>query len=295
MSKSEASLKPSTRESYGKRIERVLEFLAAHVDEPLDIHRLAEEAHFSPYHFHRVYVAMIGETLAETIRRRRLHMAAVALIASSTPVAKIAERANYSTVQAFTRAFRDAYGLAPAQYRLHGKLSTALRRASQSQSKEHSMFSLNDVVIRTLPSIRVAALEHRGDYQQIGHSFEKLAAWAAGKGFLRDDIRSFGIYYDDPSSKPTAALVADACIEAPAGIDGEGALRILQTPGGKCAVFEFTGPYAELERPYRWLYETWLPQSGEEPRDAPPYEEYLNDSRFTPPSQLRTAICIPLQ
>jgi AraC family transcriptional regulator len=295
MKTAEANLKTTTRESYSKRIDRVLEFLAAHLDEPLDVHRLAEEAHLSAYHFHRVYVAMMGETLAETLRRRRLHVAAVSLISSSWTIAKIADRAAYGSVQAFSRAFRDAYGLAPAQYRLHGKLSSALRHASQPTIKEKIMFSLSEVSIKQIPSVRVVALEHRGDYQAIGHSFEKVAAWAAGKGFLHDTIRSFGIYYDDPMSKPKHELVSDACVEAPIHIEGDGNVRAVQTPGGKCAVFEFTGPYAELEKPYRWLYDTWLPQSGEEPRDAPPYEEYLNDARSTPPSQLKTAICIPLK
>ncbi|MGL5005292.1 MAG: AraC family transcriptional regulator, partial [Casimicrobium sp.] len=237
----ETKLKPSTRESYSRRIDRVLEYLVSHLDEPLDIHRLAEEAHLSAYHFHRVYVAMIGETLAETLRRRRLHMAAVSLISSSLPVAKIATHASYASVQAFTRAFREAYGIAPAQYRLHGKLSAALRHASQPISKEKTMFNLTDVAIKMLPKVRVAALEHRGDYQQIGHSFEKVAAWAAGKGFLHDKIRSFGIYYDDPISKPKNELLSEACIEAPENIVGDNNVRMLEVPGGKCAVFEFTG------------------------------------------------------
>jgi AraC family transcriptional regulator len=288
-------MKTITRESYGKRIDRVLEYLAAHLDEPLDIHRLAEEAFLSPYHFHRVYVAMIGETLAETLRRRRLHMAAVWLITSDKSVATLASNAGYTHVRAFTRAFSESYGVTPAQYRQHDRLSAALHRASQTNAKDAAMFNLNDVHIKTLPVANVVALAHLGDYQTIGHSFEKLSAWAAGKGFLRSDSRSWGIYYDDPSSKPKSDLVSEACVEAPANERGEGSFRAITTPGGKCAVFEFTGPYSDLEKPYRWLYETWLPQSGEEPRDAPPFEEYLNDARTTPPAQLRTAICIPLR
>ncbi len=288
-------MKTITRESYSKRIDRVLEFLSTHLSEPLDIHRLAEEAHLSPYHFHRVYVAMIGETLAETLRRRRLHSAAVALITSAQPVTRIATLAGYAHVQAFTRAFREAYGITPAQYRVHGKLSTALHIASQIQSKEKTMFNVKDVQIKSMPGVNVVALEHRGDFQQIGHSFEKLAAWAAGKGFLRDNTRSFGIYYDDPLSKPKSELRSEACIEAPSEVAGEGDVRTLKIPVGKCAVFEFTGPYSDLEKPWRWLYDSWLPNSAEELSDAPPYEEYLNDARFTAPAQLRTAICIPLK
>ncbi len=288
-------MKTITRETYAKRIERVLDLLANHRDEALDIHRLAEEAFLSPYHFHRVYVAMMGETVAETLRRKRLHDAAVWLITSNATVDAIASRANYASVQAFTRAFGEAYGLPPAKYRLHGQLSAALQRSQTIHRMEKSMFNLNDVAVKNLPAERIATLAHLGDYQTIGNTFERLAAWAAGKGFLTHDIASWGIYYDDPASKPKAELRSDACLCAPVAIEGDDNVKIKATPGGKCAVFTFTGPYAELEKPYRWLYETWLPQSGEEPRDAPPYEAYLNDARSTPPQQLMTSICIPLK
>ena len=76
-------MKTITRETYAKRIERVLHYIVDHLDDvgqnPLDIHRLAEEAFLSPYHFHRVYVAMMGETVADTLRRHRLHRAAIKL------------------------------------------------------------------------------------------------------------------------------------------------------------------------------------------------------------------------
>jgi AraC family transcriptional regulator len=108
-------------------------------------------------------------------------------------------------------------------------------------------------------------------------------------------VRTFGIYYDDPTSKPKNELRSDACLEIPKSFVPDGDAKLLHTPGGRSAVFTFTGPYSELEKPYRWLYDTWLPQSGEEVRDAPPFEEYLNDARNTPPQHLKTAICIPLK
>jgi AraC family transcriptional regulator len=288
-------MKTTTRETYAKRIERVLDLLAADTDHTLDIYRLAEEAYLSPYHFHRVYVAMMGETVNDTIRRKRLHQSAVWLISSNLSVAAIASRAKYASVQAFTRAFREAYGVPPAKYRLHGQLSAALRRSQSTDRTEKTMFNLNQVAVKDLPAVRVATLAHHGDYQTIGDSFGRLAAWAAGKVFLTHETPSFGIYCDDPMSKPKSELLSDACISAPDTFEGDGNVKMKQTPGGKCAVFTFTGPYAELEKPYRWLYESWLPQSGEEPRDAPPYEAYLNDARSTPPHQLLTSICIPLK
>lgn len=291
-------MKTITRETYSRRIEKALDYLSNHLETDLDFHRLADEACLSPYHFHRVYVAMMGETVAESVRRKRLHAAAIMLITSARPIAAVTQEAGYASVHAFTRAFRDAYGLPPAKYRLHGQLSAALQRSRQFDHKEHSMkyqFTLSDVSVKTLPAVRVAALEHRGDYHQIGDAFDRLAAWSAGKGFLAADTPSFGIYYDDPESKPKTELRSEACIAAPVNVHADSDIRMLQTPGGKCAVLEFKGPYSDLEAPYRWLYDTWLPQSGEEPRDDPPYEAYLNDARSTPPTELRTAICIPLR
>ena len=149
--------------------------------------------------------------------------------------------------------------------------------------------------IREIPTIRVAALAHRGDYMAIGSTFERLGALAGGQGLFAPDTRSFGIYYDDPSAKPRDTLRADACLSVPSGWTSSGDLRLLEIRGGRYAVTLHVGPYAELERPYRWLFGTWLAESGEEAADAFCVEEYLNDARTVPPSELRTEIWLPLK
>ena len=110
-------MKTLTRQTYAKRIERVVNYLIDHLDGDVDLHRLAEEAFLSPYHFHRVYHGMTGETVAETVRRLRLHRAAVKLISSDIAINILATEAGYGSVQAFNRAFREGYGTPPAAYR----------------------------------------------------------------------------------------------------------------------------------------------------------------------------------
>ena len=71
--------RPVTRESYARRLNRVAEHIWAHLDAPLDLAQLAEVACLSPFHFHRIYRAMIGETVAETVSRLRLQRASMEL------------------------------------------------------------------------------------------------------------------------------------------------------------------------------------------------------------------------
>ena len=297
-----------TLDAWRARMQRVTDWLVQHLDQPFDLDRLAELAHFSPYHFHRVYTVVMGVPVAETVRRMRLHRAAVQLATSEQPVAQIARRAEYGSVQAFGRAFRQTYGLPPAQYRQHAKASHALVQLNAAAVLKGETMNaslppgLGDspataVKIVQLNPVRVAALPHLGSYNSIGDSFQKLIAWAFGRDLLNAAAPMYGIFYDDPESKPLADLRSDACIEVPNGFEltrQDAPIHLTHTSGGRCARMVFTGPYVELHTAYSWLYKVWLPQSGEQPGNQPPIEEYLNDPRSNPPSDWQTAISIPL-
>lgn len=281
----------TTRSDYAIRLERVFRWLADHLDDAIDLAQLADVAAMSPYHFHRIYHAMQGETAAETVRRLRLHRAAVELITGELPVTRIARRAGYGSQEAFTRAFKSAYRVPPARYRASFVPTPAPARTEDAMDTTMTY----QATIRETPALRVAALAHHGDYIRIGSTFERLMAMAAGQNLLGPWTRSFGIYHDDPASTPREALRADACVTLPDGLSPAGDLQLREIRGGRYAVTLHVGPYAELHFPYTWLYGTWLPKSGEEAAHAPSIEEYLNDARVVPPSELRTEIWLPLR
>ena len=280
----------TTQSDYAERLERVFRWLADHLDDSLDLARLADVACLSPYHFHRVYRAMRGETAAETVRRMRLHRAAVELITGELPVVRVARRAGYGSQEAFTRAFKAAYKVPPARYR-----ASFVPLPVASAKENHMETTTYEATIRNTSAIRVAALAHHGPYMNIGSTFERLMALAGGQGLIGSDVRTFGIYYDDPSATPAGALRADACVRISDAVVPTGELQVREIRGGRYAVVLYVGPYAELEFPYRWLYGTWLPESGEEPDNAPTVEEYLNDARVVPPAELKTQIWLPLR
>jgi AraC family transcriptional regulator len=267
---------------YEARILRVINYLWANLDAPLDLDRLAEVACFSPYHFHRLYRGITGETVAETVRRLRLHRAAGALLASDRPITAIAATAGYGGQAAFTRAFAAHYGAAPGFYR---------QSAASPARLEETMVP---VEILHLPAQTCLALAHVGPEQHIDKAFETLALHAAPRGLMTEAARFFAVYYDDPTRVPAEALRAHACLTVPRETLAEPPLENLTLGGQRYAVARFVGPYAELERAYHWLYSTWFPTQGIEPGDAPCLEEYLNDPKQVPPADLETLIYIPL-
>ena len=110
--------KPATTNDYQRRINLVVEYIRMHLDEQIDLRTLAEISAFSPYHFHRIVSAMLGEPLGEFIVRTRIETAARLLRYTDTPVSEIAYRVGYDTPSSLSKAFRRFFGISPKMYRI---------------------------------------------------------------------------------------------------------------------------------------------------------------------------------
>ena len=272
-------------QSYEDRINRVTAYIYDHLDEPLDLERLADVAAMAPWHWHRVYSAMRGETAAAAVRRLRLMRAANELANSDATVEAIAKRSGYDNLQSFTRIFTEAYGMPPARYRREGS-HTVFNPAQNGAPTAHY-----DVEIRHLPAMTIATEPHLGDYMNIGMAFDLLFGRLASAGLIDQKTRMFGVYGDDPSAVPVDELrsAAGATLSsAPAD------LLVTTTRAGDYAVLRHKGPYPDMLAEYNWMFGTWLPQSGRDTADAPVLEEYLNSPRDTAPSDLLTILYLPL-
>src|SRR6185503_8561993 len=234
------------RSHYAQRLQRVVDYVAEHLDHSLDLDTIAGVAHFSPYHFHRIYRGVLGETLADTVRRLRLQRSAIDLLDREQNIDRIARRAGYSSQAAFTRAFRSEYGDPPARYR-------DARRVAELERANPDLYRVEHVV---LPRLRVAAIHHLGDYQLTAQAFERLMAVAATTAALTAATRTFGIYRDDPVSTPQAELRSTACVTVPDDWVPPTSLAESCIEGGRYARIVHTGPYPELKVAYEWLYRT---------------------------------------
>ncbi len=274
---------------YEERLGRVVDYIHDHLEEEISTDRLAEVACLSPFHWHRIYAAMRGETVAVTVRRLRLARAADRLANSATPVMEVARRAGYGSVEAFGRAFKDAYGKPPADFRASGS-HVAFKAANQAGDATGFPVS-----IETLPDVRCASVAHTGSYMQIDRAMGRLFEGLATQRLLAGPPRMIGLFFDDPDLVPTEQLRSMACV--PVGREAKPSAPLGETTlrGGLYARLRYQGPYANMKDAYRWLWGVWLPQSGYDPADAYVFEEYLNDPRNVPPPDLLTDIHLPLQ
>ncbi|PIE08332.1 MAG: AraC family transcriptional regulator [Rhodobacterales bacterium] len=285
--------------SYEDRLLRVIAYIQADPAGDMSLDRLADVAALSRFHFARVFRAVTGRTVSETVRRIRMGRAAVALCYSSRPIAEIAASVGYSDVTSFTRAFAETCGLPPGAFREKGQYRpeyVTLRTGEPDMTHTETPTNPDPapVSIREMDSRRLAALEHVGPYSETGEVLTELGTLLAARGLMQKAGAMVCLYHDDPDNVPAEKLRMHAGYELP---EGEVAppLEEIVLPAGRYAVMRHTGPYSSLHLAYRAFFGVWLPQSGVEPGDSPCFETYLNDPADTPPDQLVTEIWMPLK
>lgn len=289
-----------TQKSYFERIELIKRHIREHMDEEFNRVDLAQMAGFSLPHFHRIFTANVGENIAAYVRRARMERAAQQLRSNRANVTQIAFDAGYETHSAFARTFKQHFSVSPSKFReLHPTAAAHLiNRRIPFSRKELTMKPLE---IRTLPDMKVLyarATETMSTpaFQSANQeAFGKLMSFLGGNGLMEKMKHCIAIYPDEVEvGKPArfdAGAIFDEDIE-PISTDG---LAYQTLPGGRWAVFLHVGPYDTLWQTWQAAYREWLPTSGHEPRDAAPFEDYVDDPSQVTAEKLRTEIFIPIK
>jgi len=277
-----------TLDSYQIRMDRVQDYIHSHLDTDIRPEDLAEIACLSSWHWHRIWTAMRGETLGDTIRRLRMLRAADRLANSDMPLAKVAKWAGYASTDAFSRAFKLAYKLSPADYRAKGGHATF---KAAILADDQSGFA---VCVENLPEQCCAGVTHVGAYMQIDRAMGQLFSALAAQNLLTQSQPMLAAFFDDPDLVDVGALRSVALAPIPQATPLEEPLVETRLRGGLYARLRYKGPYSDMRGAYRWLMGAWLPRSGFEPDHAPIFESYLNSPKDVVPSELLTDIHLPL-
>jgi AraC family transcriptional regulator len=253
---------------YVDSIAELVAEITRRLDDPPGYRELAERAHLSPYHFHRMFRAVVGESPRELARRLRLERAAHRLVHSPDPVVDVAFDAGFATHEAFTKAFQSEFGAAPSAYRRASGncvipapcgvhfVGGGFTRFHIAHRRGEDMKL--DVVERD--EQRLAAIRHVGPYWQIGRAFGQLMPRVAQQG-LRPTGAPVAAFLSDVDSVPVDELQSVAGV--PVSGDAEvGDLDEYVLAGGRFLRATFLGHHDGLTEAWQTLYGRLIPDGG---------------------------------
>lgn len=289
-------MKTSSRADYLQRIDRVAAAISDSIErgrETPSIARLAELAHFSEFHFMRVYRALSGEALGVTIQRLRLQRAVHLLKDTDASVTDIATSVGYETPQAFAKAFRQRFDAAPSDVRARPQAYTMSARPRFATTSNDPPMVRVEIV--QLQPFRAAVLRNHGAYADLDQAYVRLFGWIAERGAIESIKGIWGIPYDDRRDAPPEDSVFDCCLATDADLAAADRVRFEVLGGGRYALHRHIGSYLQLDHLHDALLSDALPRTGLTLREAPILHRFINEPDVTPEAELETHIFVPVE
>ncbi len=257
---------------------RALVYIDEHLDEPLQLERVAKLAYISPFYFHRLFHAYVGKTLAEYVTDLRLQRAQEHLSYSDKPITEIALDLGYQTPSSFTKVFNQVLGTSPREYRKKMQPLLELMIARTSPTKEQKeMLRPKYVTRREMPVLFVRRV---GDYIVTPlDAYKALTQFLEESSIKKDDIGSFySMGLDDPQIVERSKCRFDMCVRVHVDLKPKGEVGQKILPGGRYVLFIHRGHYSKIEDSLRAIFRCWYPSSHLELGDAPPICEMADDA-----------------
>lgn len=285
----------TTATRYAQRFERVFDYIERHLAEVLDVEQLSRVAHFSKFHFHRQFSLYAGIGISAYVRQVRLRHASFRLVfRKHERITDIALDVGFESPEAFSRAFRQAYGQSPSQFRKNPQWQPWKEQFRLPPNPRRTTMEVNIV---DFAATGIALLEHRGPPERVNDSVLQFIDWRKQSGLSPiASSRTFGIVYDDPNTVEPELFRFDICGEVAGEVPANPQnVKAGLIPGGRCAVIRHYGPHEQMDEKIYCLYRDWLPHSGEELRDARLFFHYVNLRPEVADHELITDIYLPLQ
>ena len=304
------------RQEYISRINRVIDHIEKNIDSSLNLEKLSSIACFSAFHFHRIFSALVGETLNSFIKRLRVEKAAAMLIGNPKySITDIAFRCGFSGSAAFSRAFKEQYSLSASEFRSGGynqiskNCKVESNKGKEKISSSHYIDSRTSILkgrlemkveVKEMPEMNVAYVRHIGPYKGDARLFQKLSdklfKWAGPRNLVNfPETKYLIIYHDDPEITDEDKLRVSVCITVPEKTEVDGDIGKMTIPEGKYAMAYFEITADQFQEAWNSVYREWLPESGYQPDDRPCYELYSGDCKGSKDGKFKVDICIPVK
>ncbi|NDJ51807.1 MAG: AraC family transcriptional regulator [Chloroflexi bacterium] len=274
---------------YLQRINLVINTIRENLTDDLNLDYLAALAAFSPFHFHRIFRSIVGETLNQFVQRVRLDRATALL--RSSPRMSLTDAAlasGFKSLAVFSRAFKKRFGIAASRWDRH----TPLRESKNGQILDglpvYTLGTLSDiddegafsVTLRELPQQCYAYIRVFDSYAASGvvQAYEDLLTWARSQGVDPLAWTLIGMSQDDPTITPLAQCSYDIGLGLTDALAKQinvvEPVSMTELPAQRIAAIHCAGDIRVVDRAWQYLFRYWLPRSRYQPANFPAMELY---------------------
>jgi len=298
------------RDEYIKRINRVFTYIEENLDAELSLETVASIANYSPFHFHRIFKAITKETLNAYVLRKRMEKSASVLIRKQeVSISELSLQYGFNSNSAFTRAFKQFYGISPTAFRRQSPdRYSKIRKEESKNSQEILVFEeylcrITDLInwttmqthieVKELSTMSLAYISHIG-HDHLESTFERLLKWSGHKGLLDSpDLKMILIYHDSYKITPSDKVRMSACILLDKAVEADGAVGLKTIAKGKYITGRFEIISEEFEKAWTSMY-VWLNEHGYKTTERPSFEIHHNDFRKHPERKFVVDLCVPI-
>lgn len=304
-------------EDYVSRINSVILYIEENIDKSLNLDVISCHANFSPFHFHRIFTALQGETPADFILRLRIEKAARLLQEDKNiPIVEIAYRCGFTNQPSFSRAFRKHFNMTAYEFRkkekavfsnnkqFYNTLGELVERTDNAINHKQDDFSILEnisfiqnanIQIKWMPDYHIAYFSYIGDFYEIENAYATLFEWAKQNQLLDiPNSKWFTIYHDDPAVTKLEKNRQSVGITISSSTKVKGKIGKLTIPKGKYLVGYFELLSSEYDKAWSTMYLTII-EKGYKLRDAYLYEMYEARDNDLSSQSYKVYMCLPIK
>jgi AraC family transcriptional regulator len=258
--------------------QRALWFIESHLAGPLTLDDIADVAGVSRFHLVRAFAAATGCSVMRYVRARRLSEAARALAAGAPDILHVALDAEYGSHEAFTRAFRDHFGMTPETVRA----TTCLSKLKLQEPILMDSTAFENIAPPRFETGKAMLVAGVGDRFSHDNGAGIPGLWQRFHQHVQNFPRRVGpaAYGVCCNGDDTGNFDYIAGVEVADFSDLPREFSRVRIPAQRYAVFTHTGHISTIRRAINAIWNHWLPSSGHRIADAPTFERY--DEKFDP-------------
>lgn len=292
------------------RLNNAIQFIEENIESKLSLEIIAEKAHFSPFHFHRLFSLVMKETPNNFIIRKRIEKAASSFLhQKEKTITEVSEAVGFNNLSSFSKSFKKFYGISPNQFKKESpnKFSKICKTESKNGqvkiSFEQYICNINNALnwlqmnaktaVKNIEKLELAYISHKGKMDDINKVYDELVKWAAPKNLINKHTKMVTIYHDSPKITNPNNLRMSACIVLKNPIKTEGKINLKNIETTKCIVSRLEITPFQFQQAWESSF-AWMIENGYKKSEIEPFEMYHNNAKEHPENKFIVDLCIPV-